>query len=66
MIYTRKNRKIIRANNSIDPASSSVCWGKKAKHYRGVAGKGGATTNNEIPDSVFNRELKEMEGNENA
>ena len=36
-------------NNSVDDACSSLCWGKKArKHYVGVAGKGGSTTNFEI------------------
>lgn len=51
----RKNRKIIKASNAIDPATSSLCWGKKAnKHYLGVAGKGGATTNFNIPEKEGN------------
>lgn len=46
MRYTRKNRKINKATNTIDPASSSVRWGKSAfKKYLGCAGKEGATTN---------------------
>lgn len=32
--------------NAVDPAASSPCWGKKPfKRYKGVAGKGGKTTN---------------------
>lgn len=43
------NRKrLMRMNNSVDAATSSIHWGKKAKHYRGVAGKGGKTLNAEI------------------
>lgn len=46
MKITRKNRKIIRLTNAIDGAASSLLWGKKRfKRYKGVAGKGGKTTN---------------------
>lgn len=67
MKYIRKKRKIIRATNAIDGATTRPCWGKKVHGYLGVAGKGGGTTNNFIPDAVFARELKEFkEGSMNA
>lgn len=56
----RKKRKINRATNAIDGATTRACWGKKVHGYLGVAGKGGRTTNNIIPDAVFARELKEF------
>ena len=43
-------KALYRLNNSVDAATSSYCWGKKAKHYPGVAGKSGVTTNFEIKD----------------
>lgn len=43
-------KRILRMNNSVDAATSSIYWGKKAKHYRGVAGKGGKTLNAEIKE----------------
>ena len=57
----RKNRKPIKATNAIEPATSSVKWGKRTKRYPGVAGKGGNTTNYEIPAWMFDRELEELE-----
>lgn len=54
MRYKRKNRTINKATNAIDPAASSVRWGKRTKHYDGVAGKGGKTTN-------YEAELKDLE-----
>lgn len=57
----RQNRRIIKATNENDPATSSVHWGKRPKkHYKGCAGKEGKTTNFEIPEGTFERELKEM------
>lgn len=45
-------KRIMRMNNAINPATSSICWGKRPNtRYKGVAGKGGATTNLEIKDS---------------
>ena len=44
-------RALMRMNNSVDAATSSYYWGKKAKHYLGVAGKSGNTTNFEMKDS---------------
>lgn len=38
-------KNILKMNNAVDAATSSYCWGKKAKRYAGVAGKGGKTTN---------------------
>lgn len=57
----RKNRKPIKATNAIAPATSSVKWGKRTKNYPGVAGKGGKTTNFEIPAWMFAMELEAME-----
>ena len=57
----KKFQKI--GSNAIDPATSSA----KAFGFRPVPGKGGATTNFEIPEWMFDRELKEMkEGFVNA
>lgn len=50
MRYTKRNKRIIKMTNAIDAATSSVHWGKRTKHYKGCAGKGGATTNFVIPD----------------
>ena len=63
MKYTKKNRKIIRATNAIDGATSiGKNWG-----FIPVSGKGGKTTNFEIPEWMFDRELQDMmEGNSNA
>lgn len=44
------HKRIMRMNNAVDAATSSYRWGKKAKHYPGVAGKSGSTTNFEIKD----------------
>lgn len=58
----KKNyKKIVKMNNAIDPAAPASVWG-----YKGCAGKGGATTNSSISDKMFQRELREMEGNANA
>lgn len=42
----KKRKMQTIGRNSIDPATSSPCWGKSPyKRYKGVAGKGGKTTN---------------------
>lgn len=42
----KKRRMKTIGSNAIDGATSSSCWGKSPyKHYKGVAGKGGKTTN---------------------
>lgn len=60
----RKNNRlsrILKANNAIEPAAPASVWGK------GVPGKPGKTTNFEIPEWMFKRELEEMmEGKANA
>ncbi len=68
MKFFRMKRKLIRATNAIDGATTVACWGKKRnKRYPGVAGKGGASTNHSIPDWMFERELNDMkEGITNA
>lgn len=60
----KKNyKKITNLNNAIDPATTtSKDWG-----FIPVSGKGGNTTNAEIPEWMFDRELADMmEGNINA
>ena len=62
----RNNQKILRRNretNEIDPATTTCAnFG-----FKPVPGKGGKTTNFEIPEWMFERELKEMkEGTINA
>ena len=55
----KKNfKKITKLTNAIDPASTPA----KNFGYAPVPGKGGNTTNAEIPDWVFKRELEEMSG----
>lgn len=63
MKYIKQKRKIIRATNAIDGATSSgKNWG-----FIPVSGKGGKTANFEIPEWMFDRELQDMmEGNGNA
>lgn len=52
----KKNGRITKATNAIDPATTtSKDWG-----FTPVPNKGGATTNCEISEKVFERELKEM------
>lgn len=52
----KKNRRPIKASNAIDPATTtSKKWG-----FKPIPGKGGATTNFEIPDWMFDRELNDM------
>lgn len=56
MRYIKNNKKVIRATNAIDPATTtSANFG-----FKPVPGKGGATTNFKIPEGTFERELKEM------
>lgn len=56
MRYIMNNRKVIRATNAVDPATTtSAAFG-----FKPVPNKGGKTTNFEIPESVFKRELGEM------
>ena len=55
----KKNyKKITKLTNALDPASTTnKDWG-----FIPVPGKGGNTTNAEIPEWMFKRELEEMEG----
>ena len=56
MRYFMNNRTIIRMTNAVDPATTtSADFG-----FKPVPGKGGKTTNFEIPESMFKRELEEM------
>ncbi len=51
----KKNGRITKATNAIDPATTtSKDWG-----FTPVPNKGGATTNFVIPDWMFDRELEE-------
>ena len=52
----KKNKKPMRYNKwGIDANTTSRDWG-----FHPIPGKGGATTNFEIPEWMFERELKEM------
>ena len=64
----KKRKMQTIGRNSIDPATSSPVWGNSPyKRYKGVAGKGGCTTNALIPEWMFERELEDMkEGRLNA
>ena len=55
----KKNyKKVTKLTNAIDPATTTAKdWG-----FHPVPGKGGKTTNFEIPDWMFQRELEEMSG----
>ena len=56
MRYIKNNRKVIRATNAVDPATTtSADFG-----FKPVLNKGGKTTNFEIPEWMFKRELEEM------
>ena len=55
MKYIRRNKRVTKATNAIDPASTT----SKNFGYKPIPGKGGATTNFEIPDWMFDRELEE-------
>ncbi len=58
MKYFKKNRRVTKATNAIDPATTtSKRWG-----FIPVPNKCGKTTNFEIPEWMFDRELKEMKG----
>ena len=63
MFFSFIYSKIIRASNAIDGATSTgKNWG-----FIPVSGKGGKTTNFEIPEWMFDRELQDMmEGCGNA
>ena len=51
----RKRKHQTIGSNAIDGASSSLFWGKKrCKFYKGVAGKGGSTTNGTIKGGTEN------------
>lgn len=50
-----KNRRIIKATNAVDSATTTG----KNFGFKPVPGKGGKTTNFEIPDWMFDRELAE-------
>ena len=52
----KKNKRIIKGTNAIDPATSTNrSWG-----YTPVPNNGGKTTNYEIPEWMFERELNDM------
>lgn len=55
----KKNyKKVTKLTNALDPATTtSKDWG-----FAPVPGKGGNTTNTEIPEWMFQRELEEMSG----
>ena len=52
----RKNGRVFKGTNAIDPATTT----SKDFGYIPVPGKCGKTTNFEIPDWMFDRELQDM------
>lgn len=55
----KKNyKKVTKLTNALDPASTT----SKDFGYIPIPGKGGKTTNAEIPEWMFKRELEDMEG----
>ena len=49
-------KKLTRLTNAVEPATTtSKDWG-----FIPVSGKGGKTTNAEIPEWMFDRELKDL------
>lgn len=56
-------KKILKANNAIEPATTT----SRNFGFRTIPGKGGKTNNATIPEAAFKRELKDMmEGKQNA
>ena len=56
-MFKNRARRVIRATNAVDPATAtSADFG-----FKPVPNKGGKTTNFEIPEGMFKRELKELE-----
>lgn len=55
--FKNKARRVYKATNAIDPATTTC----QNFGYKPIPGKGGKTTNFEIPDKMFDRELKEYE-----
>ena len=52
----KKHRFSMRGGNAIDAATTTnKDWG-----FKPIPGKGGASTNFEIPEWMFDREIKEM------
>ena len=52
----KKNRRVNKATNANDPATTTnKNWG-----FKPVPNKGGKTTNFEIPEWMFERELNDM------
>lgn len=59
----KKNGRIIKASNAIGAATTT----SKDFGYIPIPGKGGVTTNYEIPERMFERKLNDMkEGISNA
>ena len=53
--FKNKAKRVFKATNAIDPATTTCqnFW------YKPIPGKGGKTTNFEIPEWMFDRELEE-------
>ena len=57
----KNHKKLLKVNNAVDPAAPA------SRMKKGVPGKGGKTTNYEIPEWMFQRELNDMmEGKQHA
>lgn len=65
-VYRKRKMQII-GSNYVDPATTDADFGKKTrKRSKGVAGKGGKTTNSTITDKMFQKELAQMKEDKNA
>ena len=65
-VYRQRKMQTI-GSNYIDPATTYPDFGKKTrKRSKGVAGKGGKTTNSVITEKMFQKELAQMKEENNA
>lgn len=65
-VYRKRKMQTI-GSNYIDPATTNPDFSKKPrKRSKGVAGKGGKSTNATITEKMFQKELAQMKEENNA
>ncbi len=65
-VYRKRKMQTI-GSNAIDPATTNADFSKKTKkRSKGVAGKGGKTTNSTITEKMFQKELAQLKEENNA
>lgn len=65
-VYCKRKMQTI-GSNYVEPATTDADFGKKTrKRSKGVAGKGGKTTNSTITEKMFQKELAQMKEDNNA